>query len=359
MRKKLQLFFLLVILCHSVIGQADCTPVFLKIEYEQGISGRLYIATNELSELIVDTVLLDGNPKSIRDCISGPRQYVITVDAPHLATTSFPVYIEQSTELLLTLQKSGDSIVHSFKGSRTHEEWTMYDNSVAQIMQLENYADSLLHFSKKFIKVYNHSYVSGTIIALYAAEWSADTIAHYLNLLTPVARTYAYASFAEKIMLRKKDNSVGAPMRFFTGIDNRQQPFSSNLVKGKTILLEFWASWCAPCRESFPALQEMIKVYQPHGLEVIGISEDMDADPWLKAIDTDRLQNWHHILSGLKDDVLSKGPEKRISYQFGVTCFPTRILVNSKGIIIGRWEGEDKKNSNELRVLLSNIFDAR
>ncbi len=194
------------------------------------------------------------------------------------------------------------------------------------------------------------------IIALNSSSWCADTISHYLNMLTPLARTYTYASHAVKTMLRKKENSVGAKMRLFTAADNNGQPFYSTMLNGKPILLEFWASWCEPCRKSFPELQKIIGQYQPLGLVVVGISEDIKPEAWLKAIETDTLQNWNHILSGLKEDIETKGNPKRISYQFGVTSFPTRILINHKGYIIGRWEGETETNTRELNALLQKVF---
>jgi hypothetical protein len=92
-------------------------------------------------------------------------------------------------------------------------------------------------------------------------------------------------------------------------------------------------------------------------LEVVGISEDMHKEAWVKAIESDSLQNWHQILSGLKEDVESKGPEKKgISYRFGVTAFPTRILVDGNRTIIGRWEGESPENTGSLKALLAKEF---
>ncbi len=340
--------------CHP-----GCEQVVLKVKVASDLKGFLYITSQETSDIHIDTFSLDKNYLEIKDCIEGPKQYSCTVEANGFSIRNFLLFIEQDIPLELSLSNQNGTIVYNFSGSKTLTEWNLYEEKSAEIMQNINFRDSLELFDKKFIGAYPDSYVSGTIIALHASSWSADTISHYLNLLTPTARTYTYAIHAEKIRVRKKENSVGAPMRIFSAIDFKEQFFSSSMLQGKTILLEFWASWCEPCRKSFPELQKLIKKFQPLGLEVVGISEDMRSEAWLKAIETDSLHNWHHILSGLKEDIDSKGPEKRISHQFGVTVFPTRILVNNQGVIMGRWEGETELNMVELKEMIQRVFEGK
>ena len=353
------LLILALLLISQVPGKSNdiCKQVVLKVNIQPGLKGFLFVTTNEIEDLRIDTFSLDKNFFEIKDCIKGPKQYACTVEADGLPGLSILLFIEPDIPLELSLLRHNDTLSYVFSGSKTLNEWNLYENLSGKIMQKANYEDSLQLFHKAFIRQYRDSYVSGVLIALNSSTWGADTLLQYLNILTPLARTYTYANHAEKIMLRKKENSVGAKMKMFTASDNNGQPFYSTMLNGKPILLEFWASWCEPCRKSFPELQKIIRQYQPLGLEVVGISEDIKPDAWLKAIAKDSLQNWYHIISGLKEDVESKGPEKRISYQFGVTCFPTRILVNQKGYIIGRWEGETETNTRELNALFQSVFN--
>lgn len=336
-----------------------CKPVVLKVNVNPNLKGFLFVTTNEIDFVHIDTFSLDKSMIEIKDCINGPKQYACNVVSDDIPSLSFLLFIEPDIPLELSLYRNNDSISYSFSGSKTLSDWNFYEKISTEIMDKTNNRDSLELFEKSFIKDNHDSYVSGVLIALNSSSWCADTILHYLNMLTPLARTYTYATHAEKTMLRKKENSVGAPMRIFSAIDFKEEFFSSSMLQGKTTLLEFWASWCEPCRKSFPELQKLIKKFQPLGLEVVGISEDMRSDPWLKAIESDSLHNWHHILSGLKEDIDSKGPEKRISYQFGVTVFPTRILVNNQGVIMGRWEGEDERNTVELKEMLQRVFEGK
>ena len=337
-------------------GEDSCSYVSLGIKYNSIPPGTLLIGRAMGYNFVYDTLQLDGKKINYLHCLEEPRELAITYKSKKGTELSFSVFIEPVPNQVLTIGNRNDSLYYSMSGSKTQEEYHMVTTFQDQIMKKYNDPDSLVPFERAFIKANPDSYISGLLLALQAARTNADTLGYYLSILTPKARKYKYASQAEQIMLRKKENSVGATMRLFTASDYKEQPFSSALLDGKPILLEFWASWCEPCRKSFPDIQKIIREYQPLGLEVVGISEDVRPVAWLKAIATDSLQNWHHILSGLKEDVDTKGPEKRISYQFGVTVFPTRLLVDANGKIIGRWEGESPEYTKSLRAMLMKEF---
>jgi thiol-disulfide isomerase/thioredoxin len=99
-------------------------------------------------------------------------------------------------------------------------------------------------------------------------------------------------------------------------------------IKGKTILLEFWSSWCSPCRKENPNLVKTYKKFKPKGFEIFAVSLDEDKNSWLKAIEKDRL-NWKHV-SDLKGD----GNEASLIY--GINGIPDNFLIAENGEIIGR-----------------------
>ena len=105
---------------------------------------------------------------------------------------------------------------------------------------------------------------------------------------------------------------------------------------GKVTLIDFWASWCAPCRQENPSVVALYAELHGKGLNIISVSLDNDADKWKAAISKDNL-SWTQV-SNLKE------MQDPIALQYGVTQIPTTILVDSNGKVVARdLFGEDLK----------------
>lgn len=123
--------------------------------------------------------------------------------------------------------------------------------------------------------------------------------------------------------------------------DMNGKNISLNALKGKYVLLDFWGSWCKPCRNSHPHLKELYAKYKEKGFEIIGISQEAGADldasraSWTKAIAEDGLP-WIQVLDNEHRDKFNAVA------QFGVVAFPTKILLDKEGNIIGKYIGNGK-----------------
>lgn len=117
----------------------------------------------------------------------------------------------------------------------------------------------------------------------------------------------------------------------------------------KYVLLDFWASWCEPCRQDLPFLKDAYGKYKDKGFEIISISRDNNLNSWRKAIADEKIGFWKHISvaenqTKMEDDYL-------------VTAIPVKILINRRGEIIGRWKGSGDENKMELKKMLEETFD--
>ena len=108
--------------------------------------------------------------------------------------------------------------------------------------------------------------------------------------------------------------------------------------KNKYILLDFWGSWCGPCRASHPHLKELYQKYKNKGLNMIGIASEKAKTPaeerslWIEAIEKDGL-TWSQILNNEDKEKFDAVKE------FSVTAYPTKILLDSEGRIVGKYVG--------------------
>jgi thiol-disulfide isomerase/thioredoxin len=112
--------------------------------------------------------------------------------------------------------------------------------------------------------------------------------------------------------------------------EGSSSPSSSSGSKGKLTLLDFWATWCGPCRASLPGLKQLQSVYGSDKLEVISISEDHSQQAWQQFVAANGM-NWTQRFD--------TGGEQM--HHYGANALPTYIVLDSNGAVLGRLVGED------------------
>ncbi len=242
-------------------------------------------------------------------------------------------------------------------GSKTQEE---YETLQKKYETVDNKSDSAYEkFSKisyKFISTHPNSYISAFQLSLYKTRWPLDSVRLLYNQLSPVVQKSFYGKEVVESINEIDNNSVGKMAKPFKGIDINGESISLSSFKGKYVLLDFWASWCVPCRQGTPHLMELFKKYHDRGLDIIGVSDDDDIEAWKMAVGKDKVGIWHNILSGIKINNTGEINESPwISKNFGIHVLPTKILIDKRGIIIGRYTGTEEEPA--LDEKLGGIFE--
>jgi thiol-disulfide isomerase/thioredoxin len=157
----------------------------------------------------------------------------------------------------------------------------------------------------------------------------------------------SYSGSRIKKKLESYDIKIGMSAPNFIQKDTSNNFISLNKFrKNKYILIDFWASWCGPCRKESPNLKELYKQFNPKGFDIISVSLDSDKEKWMHAIQADSL-NWTHVsdLNYWKNNA---------ALLYKVNAVPTKILIDKNGVIIGKYVGID--DLQLLRKKLSEIF---
>jgi len=168
----------------------------------------------------------------------------------------------------------------------------------------------------------------------------------YESLAASVRASPSGIAFKEQIEIAKK-TMVGAYAMDFTQNDTLGIPVSLSSFKGKYVLVDFWASWCGPCRRENPNVVKAFNAYNKKGFTILAISLDQPGkqQDWLDAIHKDGL-TWTHV-SDLKfwDNVVVK--------QYGIKSVPMNLLLDPTGKIIAKnIRGEQLQN--KLKEILAN-----
>jgi thiol-disulfide isomerase/thioredoxin len=119
------------------------------------------------------------------------------------------------------------------------------------------------------------------------------------------------------------------------------KPVSSEDLKGKVVVVDFWATWCPPCREEIPGYIELQKQYGPEGLVIVGISLDQQGPDIVKPFAAKYGINYPLVM----------GDEKVVAAFGGVEGIPTTFLIDRNGVIRDRKVGMEHKAEYEAKIL--------
>lgn len=268
------------------------------------------------------------------------------------------LFFPENTNLKATLYK--DSLQSSFvTGSQQNDSYKLFNEKIVYFNKqksknIEAYKtarreqDNLLASDIKnqnsiiaaAEKNYKLQFISENPNSLFAVllltemvsrkEVTAADATDFTNNLSPKVAATTNATSLKSMIANMKKADVGSEAPNFTAPTPEGEMLSLNEVLGKYTIIDFWASWCKPCRRENPNVVKVYQEYHDKGLNIISVSLDKagQKNRWIKAIQDDQM-DWHHV-SNLK------GWSDPIAKTYSVRSIPATFLLDEEGNIIAK-----------------------
>ena len=215
---------------------------------------------------------------------------------------------------------------------KLQQEYQAANGDQAKIQAIqEAYAKLMTDAQAKeteLIKANPDSYVSTFVIVSGMGQMEYEQLKERYNLLGEKAKASAQGKAIAAQIAKLESTAIGQIAPNFTITTPEGESISLYDIKGKVKLIDFWASWCGPCRGENPHVVEIYKEYHPKGLEIFGVSLDNNKEAWVKAIADDGLV-WKH-----GSDL--KGWQSAPAQLYSVTGIPHTVLLDENNKIIAK-----------------------
>jgi peroxiredoxin len=314
---------------------------------------------------VLDSVLVDNGNFKFKGLIEYPELYYIGLEAgKYVGFFNEPASIKitinvDSIEKPIVEGSASDAEYRKYTGLMDQQRSVMIshyaqyneaarEKDSVKMKSIEEQIESVENENKaqliNFIKENSSSFVSPFVSMRHSYELTLEDLNEIYSLLdSKVKKSSGSLKLEERIKILE-NVAIGKVAPDFTMNDPDGNPVTLSSLRGNYVLVDFWASWCGPCRRENPNVVAAYKKFHDKGFEILGVSLDREKESWLNAIKADNL-TWKHV-SDLQYW------NNAASQQYGVMAIPANVLLDKDGIIIGRdLRGDDLIKKLEEAIL--------
>ena len=361
------LFFLL-----AIVFLASCTTEVKNGFTITGTVDSVFNATVYLQKRVdaplvtIDSAQLSGGKFSFKGTVDYPEVYYLTIPA---TKSSVPFFIEASEIIVnINLKEINKTKITGSKNQAAYDSYLdmldQYNAKIKERYQINNtaqeigdlekahYYDSLVNvqdeqrgqFTKNYVLQNTNSFISPYIVFRNSYSYEMEELEMALNAFDTSLSHSIYTGFLDTYLATLKRTSVGQMYVPFSMQDSAGAIISvADFIGSNYLLVDFWASWCSPCRAENPNLVKLYNNYHERGFDIFGVSFDSNRERWLRAIQEDSL-TWTHV-----GDL--KGWDNSAGKLYGIRSIPANVLLDTTGMIIAK-----NLRGDDLRAKLAELF---
>lgn len=355
------LYFLLL------IAMGSCQMNNQKETTGYKINGKITSASDSLvvvisNEHFKDSTILKDGEFSFSGKTDTPRKILLTIEnAPQrnifwLENSEITIIADYNDLEFAKVEGGENQEILNIRNSRKipvlktiyNYENLLQDNTIDKTQKDSIYAAlkilsaELKDIEKQFVKDYTNTLEGVILLGVKRARWNRDTVSTIFAGMNKEIQSTEYGILTSEYLKSSINPQIGDKYIDFSLKNTKDETVILSHNLGTYTLLDFWASWCIPCRKENPNLIELHDEYSEQGFRIIGASMDKEKSDWLKAVKDDKLP-WTNVndLGGLESN--------NIFLLYDVRFIPDNLLLDKDGIIIARnLRGEDLKKKLQL-----------
>lgn len=298
-----------------------------------------------LEQPVLISLTVDGSKQRL-SFFGENAKYKLTADADSLdkgvVETESLVQKEyaQVVSDLKAVQTQQETIVNGYNQAKAEGNDVLAESFIKQYDSLDVVTGDIM---TAFIKAKPQSPVSAMFVRNKFSYGSLDEMKAGVAMLDTVLASSPYVQAVQARMAILEKVAVGQPAPDFAMADSLGNNIRLSDFKGKYVLVDFWASWCGPCRRENPNVVKLYNQFKDKNFTILGVSLDNKRENWMKAIADDQL-TWNHVsdLEGWKNSAAKI---------YGVNSIPHTVLIDAEGTIIAR-----NLHADELAAKLAELL---
>ena len=246
-----------------------------------------------------------------------------------------PLFLDNSKVKISGDRNSLDRL--AITGSSSNDQFAEYSNAIKPYESIfqegaapdVNSASAVEKISTEFVKKHPDSYVSPlAVIRLFQVTQNGNEAESLYNIMRGNVKSSSLGQYINQQIQESKINAIGTVVKDFSQKDTSGNPVKISSFRGKYVLLDFWASWCRPCRMENPNVVAAYNKFHDKNFTILSVSLDQAKPAWLNAIQMDGL-TWNHV-SDLK------GWGNEVATLFHIQSIPQNLLIDPDGKIIAK-----------------------